>query len=324
MKTGGYALLADIGGTHARFAVLGPAGADTNPIVLKTADYPNFRAALGAYRRCSSCTEPFAKAAICVAGPVNEHGAELTNCDWNLTLATLAEDIGGGEVVLVNDFTAIALSLTELGAGDMRKIGGRQPVCDTAKAVLGPGTGLGVSGLIADGRGGYVPVSGEGGHVDLSPHSAREMEVLGALVERYEHVSAERVLSGPGLQTLYRVLADLNGMREAEIPRPGDIALAARTDGSPIAVETVALFTGWLGSVAGDLALTLGARGGVYIAGGIVNRWGQAFDAVRFRERFEAKGRFRDYLAPIPTWVITEPHPAFKGLATLVADAREA
>ncbi len=320
MTAGGYALLSDIGGTHARFAVLGLR--DVEPVVLKTADFADFQSALHAYRRRSRITGSFSKAAVCVAGPVSEAGAELTNCDWKLTLDTLREAIDGGEAVLVNDFTAVALSLTTLGAGDVRKLGGGQPVSGAARAVLGPGTGLGVSGLIPDNRGGFAPISGEGGHVDLAPKNAREMEILKALFERFEHVSAERVVSGPGLQTLYEVLADLGGKCKTGTPRPDDIARFAKRNESPIAVEAVSLFTCWLGSVAGDLALTLGARGGVYIAGGIVNRWGEVFDAALFRERFEAKGRFRDYLARIPTWVITDPHPAFKGLATLVANDR--
>ena len=318
MKTGGYALLADIGGSNARFATLEPGHANANPVVLRTNDFSGFRSALDDYRRQSGVSGPFAKAAVCVAGPVSEDGARLTNCDWDLSLAAIREAIGGAEAVLVNDFTAVALSLPILGERDLRELGSGQPVANAARAVLGPGTGLGVSGLVPDGRGGFVAVSGEGGHVDLAAANSREMAILARLMERFEHVSAECVLSGPGLRTLYEVLADLGGTQETAIPRPEDIARLAATRESPLAVEALSLFTRWLGAVAGDLALTLGARGGVYLAGGIVNQWGSNFDAALFRERFEAKGRFRDYLARIPTWVITDPFPAFKGLATLV------
>jgi len=318
VKTVGNALLADIGGTHARFAVLGPDSGDAEPVVLQTAHYPDFRVALEAYRQHAKVTGTFAKAAVCVAGPVTEGVASLTNCDWDLTLPALREAIGGGDAVLVNDFTAVALSLPVLDARDLRKLGGSRPVSDAPRAVLGPGTGLGVSALIPDGRGAFVPISGEGGHVDLAATNPRELEVLARLLDRYGHVSAERVLSGPGLRTLHETLADMAGVRATVTPEPAEIAALAKAGESPIAVETVSLFTRWLGSVAGDLALILGARGGVYVGGGIVNRWGRAFDARLFRERFEAKGRFHGYLAQIPTWVITDPLPALKGLATLV------
>lgn len=318
VNTDGYALLADIGGSNARLATLEPGHADAKPMVFRTADFSGFRAALDAYRRRTGVSEPFARAAIGVAGPVTEDGAKLTNCDWDLSPAAIREAIGGGDAVLVNDFTAVALSLPLLGKRDVRKVGGGQPVSDAARAVLGPGTGLGVAGLVPDGGGGFVPVSGEGGHVDLAGANPREMTILARLMERFEHVSAECVLSGPGLRTLYEILAELAGIAETERARPEDIARSAATMESPVAVETVSLFTRWLGAVAGDLALTLGARGGVYLAGGIVNQWGDSFDAALFREGFEAKGRFRDYLARIPTWVITDPFPAFKGLATLV------
>ena len=316
VKTDGYALLADIGGSNARLATLEQG--DAEPMVFRTTDFSGFPAALDAYRQRADVPGPFARAAIGVAGPVTEDGARLTNCDWDLSQAAISKAIGGGEVVLVNDFTALALSLPVLGKRDVRKLGGGQPVADAARAVLGPGTGLGVSGLVPDGGGGFVPVSGEGGHVDLAGANPREMTILARLMERFEHVSAECVLSGPGLRTLYELLAELAGIAETQSARPEDIAGSAATMESPIAVETVSLFTRWLGAVAGDLALTLGARGGVYLAGGIVNQWGSNFDAGLFREGFEAKGRFRDYLARIPTWVITDPFPAFKGLATLV------
>ena len=316
--TSDCALLADIGGTHARFSTLDPQVGTAEPIVLETADYSGFADALDAYRRRTEFSGPFERAAVCAAGPVSGDTARLTNCDWDLTIGVIGEAIGGGEAVLVNDFTAIALSLPVLGKRDLHKLGGGAPVPDAVRAVLGPGTGLGVSGLIPDGRGAFVPISGEGGHVNLAASDSRELEVLAHLLKSREHVSAERVLSGPGLRTLYRALAELAGVPSTEAPESDEIARMGRQMKSPVAVETLSLFTRWLGSVAGDLALTLGARGGVYLAGGILNRWGRDFDAALFRECFEAKGRFRDYLERIPTWLITDPNPAFKGLATLV------
>lgn len=318
MKKNGHALLADIGGSNARFAALEAGKPDIDPIVLRTGDYPGFAEALTAYRRQSGITAPFASAAICVAGPVSEDGASLTNCDWELTVAAIRETIDGDEVVLINDFAAVALALPILASRELRRIGGGRTVPDAPRAVLGPGTGLGVSGLVPDGRGGFVPLAGEGGHVDLAASTPREMTIVARLMERFEHVSAECVLSGPGLRTLYETLSELSGTPATQVPQPEKIARLATAGQSPVAAETVALFTRWLGAVAGDLALTLGARGGVYLAGGIVSRWGDDFDGALFREGFEAKGRFRGYVACIPTWVITDPYPAFKGLATLV------
>lgn len=315
--TGGdkRSLLADIGGTHARFSVLGREGSPSAPVVLEAARFADFRAALDAYLEGEGMRRDFAVAAVCVAGPVTDEGVTLTNSGWRLSRQALRQATGAEDARLVNDFTAVALALPELGEPDLRKLGGGVAERGAAKAVLGPGTGLGVSGLVPDGRGGYAPLTGEGGHVDLAPAGAREMAVLERLAERFGHVSVERVLSGAGLQNLYTAVS---GGADDEPPAPRDIAAMAKAGAADAAVETVALFTGWLGAVAGDLALTLGARGGVYIGGGIVPAWGEDFDARSFRARFEAKGRFRDYMQGIPTWVITHPHPAFVGLTALV------
>ena len=154
--------------------------------------------------------------------------------------------------------------------------------------------------------------------MDLAPHDDREIAILFHLIRQHGHVSVERVLSGPGLETLYIAIAALDGVKLSTRPIAADIAKAARDKTDPIAVETVQLFTGWLGAVAGNLALAFGGRGGVYIAGGIVPRWGDMFDAKLFRHRFEAKGRMRNFLHPIPTYLITAKDLAFRGLAEML------
>jgi glucokinase len=181
-------------------------------------------------------------------------------------------------------------------------------------ALLGPGTGLGVSGLLP-GPAGWVPISGEGGHVTLGSADPFEAAVLAELAARFGHVSAERALSGPGLENLYRATCRVLGRPALELAAPAISAAAlARQDAA--CEQTLALFCGLLGHVAGNLALTLGARGGVYIGGGIVPRLGEAFDRSPFRERFEAKGRFSAYLAAVPTWVLTaDTSPALLGAA---------
>jgi glucokinase len=230
----------------------------------------------------------------------------------------IAEATGASSVALVNDFAAVAHALPGLQADDLVQIGGTAPLADAPKVALGPGTGLGVASVIPDGRGSWVAAPGEGGHVDLAATNDREIAVVFHLSRQFGRVSVERVLSGPGLETLYLALAALDGVALKAKPIAHDIAKAAFAKSDPVAVEAVSLFTGWLGSVAGNLALTLGARGGVYVAGGIVAQWGAAFDAALFRHRFEAKGRMQSFLAPIPCYVVTAKDLAFRGLAEIV------
>ena len=215
---------------------------------------------------------------------------------------------------VVNDFTAMALSVPRLEAGDKRAIGGGEPRPRTPVAVLGPGTGLGVSGLVPAGDGGWIPLVTEGGHATLAAADARERAVVAALARRYGHVSIERAVSGGGIVNLARAIAEIDG---GPAP-PGDpalIAAAAHTD--PLAGQALDMFASMLGTAASNLGL--GARGGVYIGGGIVPRLGSAFPDSRFRARFEDKGRYRGYLSAIPTYVITQPEPALLGQAALAA-----
>ena len=207
-------------------------------------------------------------------------------------------------------------------AGGSPRPGSADPGRRAPRAVLAPGTGLGVSGLVPVEGGDFAVIEGEGGHRTLAAHNPREWAIVSALAERFGHASAERALSGPGIEALWRAIATIDGL-----PGPGgksaaEIARAAFRRSDPIAVEAVATFTGLLGSVAGDLALTLGARGGVYLAGGIVPGWGKRFDAVRFLDRFRAKGRFREYLSTIPVYVVAHPYPVLAGLESLLARHR--
>ena len=206
-----------------------------------------------------------------------------------------------------------------LAAGDVHGPGTYGSGIRAARAVIAPGTGLGVSGLVPVGAVGFAAVEGEGGHRTLAAQSPREWAIVNALAERFGHASAERALSGPGIEALYRAVASIDGVPEGRDRTAAEIAHDAFTRSDPIAEEAIATFTGFLGSVAGDLALTLGARGGVYLAGGIVPEWGGRFDAARFLDRFRAKGRFRDYLSAVPVHVVTHPHPALAGTEHLLA-----
>jgi glucokinase len=308
------ALVADVGGTHARLALVGTDGAPGRPVVLATTRYPDLATAVAA---TFTPLPPLERVAVCGAGPVVDGVVRLTNCPWEISAAGLRDALGVSEAIVINDLTAVALALPHLRERELRDLGGIPGGVRGPRGVLGPGTGLGVSGLLGE-DGEAVPIAGEGGHVSLAASDDREWAIVRHLQAGHGHVSAERVLSGPGLRTLYRALTEIDGLGSDLDTEPAAIARRAHAGEDPLAVEAVGLFTGWLGSVAGDLALTLGATGGVYLSGGILPAWGERFDVARFRARFEAKGRFRGWLAAIPTRLIVHPNPALVGLATLV------
>lgn len=312
------AVLADIGGTNVRFATLTAEGKIIAVEAWLTALYPDFESAVQDYAGVAGLSFPIPAAGICAAGPLIDGRIELTNCTWKIALDDIASATGASRVVLVNDFEAVARAVPGLGGGDLFQIGGGEPLAGAPKVALGPGTGLGVASAVFDGAGHWLVAAGEGGHADLAPTNARELAIVYQLMREYGHVSVERVLSGPGLETLYLAIAALDGVNLNQKPIAQDIAREAKTLADPVAVEAVSLFTAWLGSVAGNVALTLGARGGVYIAGGIVAQWGDLFDAKLFRHRFEAKGRMRHFLAPIPCYLVTAKDLAFRGLAAMI------
>jgi glucokinase len=303
-------LLGDIGGTNARFAWQAAPGAalaaiatlpaDDHATLLDAARAYLDQAGLGAPRACG----------IGIANPVIGDRVQMTNRHWSFSIAELQRALGVARLAVINDFTALALSLPDLGASDLVAIGGGQAVPGAARAVIGPGTGLGVSGLLQRGAR-PLAIEGEGGHATLAACSAHEAAVIEQLRRRFDHVSAERALSGPGLVNLHQACAAVAG-RAADALEPGDVLdRAAHDEDCRAALE---LFCAFLGTMAGNLALTLGARGGVYIGGGIVPRILDRLQRSDFRPRFEGKGRLRAYLAPIPTWVIAAQHsPALLG-----------
>ena len=318
-------LLADIGGTNARFALQRPGRRPGRAVVLRCHAFPTIEAATGAAIEHLRPAAPPRAAAIAVAAPVLGDAIAMTNHPWRFSQAALARALGLDRLVVLNDLAAVAHALPHLRARERRPIGAEPPpAADAPLAVIGPGTGLGIAALVpAAGR--WIAVPGEGGHADLAPGTAREDAVLAALRRRFGHVSLERALSGPGLVNLYRaldVLADAPPPRRPPARTPAAITGRARARTCPRAIATAALFSALLGGAAGNLALTLGARGGVYVAGGIVPRMGTAFDAAAFRRRFEAKGRFADYLAAVPTWLVTAPQPALIGLAAALDAGR--
>ena len=327
----GALLVADIGGTNARFALAVAKDGNIDipsPAIFLTAEYATLEDALTAFLDAAG-RPPLAGVAACAAGPVEGDSAAariaMTNCPWDVSVETLARVTGVESPHLMNDFAALALSVPALKAEDLHAVGPRRDTVPRASVgILGAGTGLGVSALVF-GDTHEIPVAGEGGHVDLAPGNRREAEILAHLQSVHGHVSVERVLSGPGLVTLYAAIAALAG-REIGILSPADIAACAQAGEDELASEAVRLFCGWLGAVAGDLALTLGAQGGIYIGGGIVPGWLVSapglFDEKLFRARFEAKGRFGAWLARIPVFVIRRGDAALLGLARAARDPK--
>lgn len=313
------ALIADMGGTNVRFALVDESGAVGPDMVLQCADFAGPDDAAKAFLAARGDAKP-RRGAFAVASPVTGDMIEMTNSAWRFSVHHVQRQLGLSDLKVVNDFTATALSMPHMGANHLMKLGGAEPVAGAPIAVLGPGTGLGVSGLVADSSGRWIALATEGGHVTMAATDDFEAQVLAQLRRRFGHVSAERVLSGPGLLNLYEAVAAVQGL-----PASYSTAEAVSShglDGScTICRQALSLFFAMLGIVAGNLALSLGARGGVYVAGGILPRMAQAFFASEFRRRFEAKGRFAGYLAAIPTWLVIHPEPAFAGLAALTAEA---
>jgi glucokinase len=311
-------LVGDIGATNARFGLVSPAAGLLHTRTYAVEDHSSIEHAIAAYLAERGALPMPREGALAIASPVTGDRITMTNHPWSFSVAALRARLGFERLEVINDFTAVALALPHLGAADRVAVGGGAPVEGTAMAVLGPGSGLGVSGLVPAPGGGWVPLTGEGGHVSLPAESERESALLSHMRRQFDHVSAERVLSGPGLVNIYNALAALEGV-PAKSYTAAQITDPATGAADPLCAEATQLFCAMLGTVAGDLALTLGAHGGVYVAGGIVPKLGAAFARSPFRERFEAKGRLRAYLAPIPSYVVTHPLPAFLGCAALLA-----
>lgn len=308
-------LLGDVGGTNARFAWQDSPGSPAVDVAnYGCADHPSLLDAIRCYLADHEKPVPHG-CAIGIANPITGDRVRMTNHHWSFSIAELQRTLGVARLAVINDFTALALALPILRRDELRQIGAGAIVPRAPLAVLGAGTGLGVSGLLPTAPGGFVPIEGEGGHVTLAAVDEREAQILERLRRQFGHVSAERVLSGPGLVNLYRASCDLAGLPIQDLGAPEILAQGRESAGGPCA-DAVELFCGFLGGVAGNLALTLGARGGVYIGGGIAPRLLDVLARSTFRERFEGKGRFGDYLRAIPTFVIDSPtSPALLGAA---------
>ena len=305
-------LVADIGGTNARFALEIAPQQFKFVEVLSCNDYNTLVDAVKEFLRRHDISA-VRHAAVAIANPIVGDWVQMTNHHWAFSIETTRQALHLETLLFLNDFTAQALAITRTPSEELLQVGGLAPVEGAPKAVIGPGTGLGVSGLIPS-PAGYVPLAGEGGHTSFPPFDDTEMAVWQYAKQRYGHVSAERFLSGAGLVLIYEALAEREGARRQELTA-AEISQRALSGSSPLCRLTLDIFCAMLGTVSSNLALTLGARGGVYLCGGIVPRFIDYFRQSPFRNRFESKGRFDAYLAAIPVYVVLSKHPGISGAA---------
>jgi glucokinase len=304
------ALLADIGGTNARFALL--RGATAGPhLVLPVAGFATVEDAVAEALARLAPEGQVERAVLALAGPVVDEPVRMTNAPWEVSAPALARRFGFGRVRLVNDFLAQAHALPHLRETDLVSLGGGLALPGAPMLVLGPGTGLGMAGFLP-GPGLAIPT--EGGHAGLAPTDPREDAVIAALRARCGRAGAEEALSGRGLAHLHAVVA---GLRGATVPERDAAAVVAAAPSCPVAAEALALFLGFTASFAGDMALAWGARGGVFLAGGILPRLADTLDRQAFRTRFEDKAPMQDWIAEVPLFLVRHEAPAFLGLAAL-------
>lgn len=314
MNQGYPRLLGDIGGTNVRWAWQESADAALEDISVQPCEASaSLQDSALRYLAARQRRAP-RWAGLGVATTVTGDQVRFTNNSWQFSISGFQEALSLERCLVINDFTALALSLPALKPTDLRTVGAGVAVAGAAIALLGPGTGLGVSGLVPDAAARYTALGGEGGHVTLAASDDQQATLLGLLRKRFQHVSAERVLSGAGLVNLYQAVCAMEGCLARDL-QPADVTEGAVAGTDAQCVAAVRYFTQFLGNVAGNLALTLGAKGGVYIGGGIVPRLGRTFDDALFRQSFEDKGRYRSMLEAMPVWVITASTPALLGAA---------
>lgn len=302
-------LLADIGGTNTRCAVTGPDGRHGPVQAFSNRDFDSLPSLLSCFVESLPPNDRPVNGALAIAAPVRGDDVHMTNIDWRFSISTIRDALHLKDLRALNDFEALAYSLPQLRPGELEQIGGGSLVADKPKGVIGPGTGLGVASLIPH-KGNWLAVGGEGGHVTLPATEPAEERVIARVRNELGHCSGERLISGPGLSLLHRTLHGGEPIDAAE--------LSARAEaGETAAGETFEMFFRLLGTLASNLALTVGAFGGIYIGGGIVPRHRERLISSGFRDRFEAKGRYDGYLKSIPTLLIVAEYPAFAGLAAI-------
>ena len=335
-------LLADIGGSHVRYALETGPGRFQHTAAVRCAAHADFLSAVTAYLAGlpADLAARIEHGAVAMANPVAGDGVRMTRGHWAFSSEDLRQRLGLTTLVVVNDYTALAMALPRLSPAQRRQVGGGTARVRSVVGLLGAGSGLGVSGLVPVGGGadgadrtgradrtgsasgaggaGLVALGTEGGHASFAPRDEREIAILRHAQSRYPQVSFEHLLSGPGLELIHDALRAHAGLPSQALAAP-DITQAALAGSNPLCVQALQVYCAVLGTAAANLALTLGALGGIYIAGAIVPRLGDAFDRSPFRARFEDQGRSSAYLQGIPTWVVTAEHATFIGLSAILA-----
>lgn len=308
-----YALVGDIGGTNARFALVRPGTVELEFVqTLQCSDYANIDLACQAYFDQVGVTG-VERACLAFACPVQGEEIKMTNNHWRFIRSDLAGQLGLKQLKLVNDFTAMALGMLHISDEEKVQLGGGESFEGAARLVIGPGTGLGVSGLVKA-NDDWIPLSTEGGHISFAPADEVEVDLWRALVVRFGRVSVERILCGQGLLNLYQIMSAQQGSKPS-CKSPAEVSMAAVGGSDHTAVEALSRFCRILGGVAGDNVLTLGARGGVYLCGGILPKVRDFFIQSDFRNAFDEKGRFDDYMQKVPVWLCTAENPGLLGAA---------
>ncbi|MCP4200737.1 MAG: glucokinase [bacterium] len=311
-------LVADIGGTRARFGVIDADGDLTEVRILPTSSYPTLVDAASDYLAGLEPGDRPSRGAIAIAGPVHGDRVQMTNRLWSFSVGETGRVLGLETLEVLNDFIALALAVPGLPLQQSREVKAGRSDKDAPLAVIGPGTGLGVSALVPVAslapENGWIALATEGGHRDLAATNEREWRIVERLQHRFGRVSAERVLSGPGLVNLYSAICELEGL-EVEARVPEGVVARSLAGSCAASQEAVEVFARQLGAVAGDLVLTYGAQGGVWLGGGVLHGMSTAFDIGLFRHGFLDKGRFRSYVEPVPVRLILDPTAPLRGAA---------
>ena len=311
------ALVGDIGGTNSRFGLVEPGSTRIREIeVLKNNNFGSLEESMSAYVKMKGLTQTVA-AAVAVAGPIEGETVGLTNRDWTFTRQSLRKAALAKTFRLLNDFEALALSLPHLEGDDIVQIGGETPPKPSVKIVLGPGTGLGMATLAPLPGGGWMALPGEVGHITLPVVTRDEYDWREKMTKPGVLFESEDAITGGGLLLMYRAIAEKPAQQT-----PEEVLQAALAGTDAAAVKTLDQFITWLARIAGDAAMTMQARGGVYLAGGIAPSIVEKLKTGSFRTTFQEKGRLAQVMRPIPVYVIVDKFPAFKGCAAAIADLR--
>ena len=317
-------LVADIGGTNTRYALVEGVDETTGEFIINqsriflSADYGSFSMSLDTYLETITGVRP-KNACIAIAGPVTDDIVELTNLKWQFSVSKLKKRYGFNTLLVVNDFAGLAYGVPHIPKNTLFQIKPGVEEDYGSKVIIGPGTGLGVAALVPNGKGGFIPVPGEGGHVSIAPSNKIELDLFKILRQQQQHISAEDLLSGSGLVNLYRNFAKLH-QQPSQMYTPAEVTQHALASSDPLCVEAFNSFLGLLGSYAGDLALIYGAKGGVYLGGGILPKVQPHIAESQFLNRFMNKGIMRKFVKDIPVHLITHRSPAFIGAAAWLHD----